>query len=71
MNKFTAKTHIDEILAKYPSLSKVFIEFKIPCLICGEAFWGTVEQLANQHNVNADKLVEKLNKQREEIDAKT
>lgn len=65
------KTHIDEILAKYPSLSKVFIEFGMPCLVCGEPFWGTVEELASQHNANADRLVDKLNEQREEINAKT
>ncbi len=71
MNEFTAKTYIEEILAKYPSLSKVFIEFKMPCLICGEPFWGTVEQLANQYHINPDKLVKKLNEQKEEIGEKT
>ena len=71
MDKITKDMHVDEIIAKYPSLSKTFIEFGLPCLVCGEPFWGTIEELSRQHNVNAEKLVEKLNQERREINAKS
>jgi hybrid cluster-associated redox disulfide protein len=67
MERINKELHIDQILAKYPSLSKTFIEFGVPCLVCGEPFWGTVEELANQHGVNIAELVERLNHDIEEI----
>jgi hypothetical protein len=67
MERINKEAHIDQILAKYPSLSKTFIEFGVPCLVCGEPFWGTVEELANQHGVNIVELVERLNHDIEEI----
>jgi hypothetical protein len=71
MERINKEAHIDQILAKYPSLSKTFIEFGVPCLVCGEPFWGTVEQLANQHGVDIRKLIDRLNKDIEEIDENT
>ena len=70
MERITAQTHIDQLLAKYPSLSKTFVDFGLPCLVCGEPFWGTIETLAQQHNVDALKLVNILNEKKREIDAK-
>jgi len=70
METITKEMHVDQILAKHPSLSKIFIEFGLPCLICGEPFWGTVEELGNQHNINVTELVKKLNQKRREIGAK-
>jgi hypothetical protein len=71
MERIDAETHIDQILSEYPSLSRLFIEFGLPCLVCGEPFWGTVEQLGNQHNINIGKLVEKLNEEKAKFDEKT
>ncbi|MGD8979469.1 MAG: DUF1858 domain-containing protein [candidate division WOR-3 bacterium] len=71
MDNITAQTHIDQLLTRYPSLSRTFIEFGLPCLVCGEAYWGTIEELARQHDVNVSKLVNVLNDNKREIDAKT
>jgi len=71
MRKITKEMHVDQILAQHPVLSKIFVEFGLPCLVCGEPFWGTVEELGNQHNVNIDELVEKLNQKKREINAKS
>ena len=71
MDEITQDTHIDRILANYPSLSKTFIEFGLPCLVCGEPFWGTVKELGNQHRVDVTKLVKQLNKKIGETNAKT
>ncbi|KPK64785.1 hypothetical protein AMJ83_00960 [candidate division WOR_3 bacterium SM23_42] len=70
MDRITKEMHIEQILTKYPSLSKTFIEFGLPCLVCGEPFWGTVDELGQQHGINTEKLVEKLNQKRQEIDDK-
>ena len=71
MSRITAQTHIDDLLAKYPSLSKTFIELGLPCLVCGEPFWGTIEELAQQHNIEVPTVVNVLNGKKREIDAKS
>ena len=71
MDSITAQTHIDQLLAKYPSLSRTFIQFGLPCLVCGEPYWGTIEELARQHDVDLGELVNVLNENKREIDAKT
>lgn len=71
MDEITANTHIDELLAAYPFLSRTFIEFGMPCMVCGEPFWGTIEELSRQHNVDTAVLVKQLNQRKVEIDAKS
>ena len=71
MEKIDSSTHVDQLLSKYPALSQTFIEFGLPCLVCGEPFWGTIAELASRHQVNTDELVKKLNEVRIEIYEKT
>jgi len=52
-------------------LSRILVEFGLPCQICGETFWGTVEELGRQHNVSVNELVDKLNEIKSQIDAKS
>ena len=61
---------VSDVLAKHPGLVKIFIDFGLPCLVCGEAFWGTIEELAQRHNVDVENLVNKLNEKKKEIDEK-
>ncbi|HEC79386.1 MAG TPA: DUF1858 domain-containing protein [candidate division WOR-3 bacterium] len=68
--KITEQTSVEEIVAKYPGMTKVFIDFGLPCLVCGEPFWGTVEELARQNNVDLKSLIKALNKKKEEFDEK-
>ena len=63
--KITAETVIEDILAEYPALSKVFINFGLPCLVCGEAFWGTVADLVRGRDVDLDKLLKTLNEKKQ------
>ncbi|UCD04969.1 MAG: DUF1858 domain-containing protein [candidate division WOR-3 bacterium] len=65
-----SSAHVDQLLSKYPALSKIFIEFGLPCLVCGEPFWGTIAELAKRHQVSIDELVKRLNEVRAEIDEK-
>ena len=46
------------------------MDFGLPCLVCGEAFWGTIEELTRQKDVNIEELVKKLNEKKREIDEK-
>lgn len=70
MDEITEKTHIDQLLAENPGLAKIFIQLELPCLVCGEPFWGTIEELARQHGVDVKELVNKLNEKQREINAK-
>ena len=71
MERITAKTHFDELLAHYPSLSRTLIELGLPCQVCGEPYWGTLEELAQKHNIKVSGLVKVLNDKRQETDAKS
>ncbi len=68
--KITEETQVEDVLAGYPALTKVFIEFGLPCLVCGEPFWGTIGELARKHNVDVNELLKKINKIKKEIDEK-
>jgi hybrid cluster-associated redox disulfide protein len=70
MEEVTAETHIDQILTENPRLTRVFVELGLPCLVCGEPFWGTVRELCDRHGVNAAELVKQLNERTKEIDEK-
>jgi hybrid cluster-associated redox disulfide protein len=70
MESITKDSTITDVLRGYPSLVGVFISSGLPCLVCGEPFWGTVEELAQKHGVDVDKLVKQLNEKKREIDEK-
>ncbi|MCK4352267.1 DUF1858 domain-containing protein [candidate division WOR-3 bacterium] len=61
-DKITKDLTIEEVLEKYPETVKVFIDLKIPCLVCGEPLWGTVEETSKKYNVPLDTLLSNLNK---------
>ena len=61
MNKITKDTTIEEILEKFPDTVNTFMDYGIPCLVCGEPLWGTVEEAAEKYNVNLEELLDKLN----------
>jgi len=53
---------IDDILYKYPQLETVFKEHGIKCFGWGGALYMTVEQAALRYRVDAEELVDDLNK---------
>lgn len=63
-------TSVEDLLMRYPSLSKTFIEIGLPCQVCGQAFWGSIEELAHQNNVDVQNVVDKLNERRRELNEK-
>ncbi|HID32548.1 MAG TPA: DUF1858 domain-containing protein [bacterium (Candidatus Stahlbacteria)] len=57
----TKETPVEELIARHPEAVKIFIRHGLPCLVCGEPFWGTVGELASKHDVDLDILLEELN----------
>ncbi len=70
MDKITAQTSVEDVLKEYPTLVHVFIEQGLPCLVCGEPFWGTIEELSRQQHIDVKALINKLNQKKCEIDEK-
>lgn len=52
---------VEEVLELSANTVKVFMEYKIPCLVCGEPLWGTIEETAQKYNVDLDSLLGGLN----------
>jgi len=38
------------------------MDLGVPCLVCGEPLWGTIEEVAEKYNVDLNELLDKLNK---------
>jgi len=53
---------IEDVIRKYPETVKVFRRFGLDCMECQIAAFEEVEHGAGVHQVNAEKLVEELNK---------
>lgn len=57
----TEDSRIEDILRDSPEKTKIFIEFGVPCLVCGEPFWGTVKELCERYQVDVNILLKRLN----------
>lgn len=61
MNKITEDMTVEDVLDKYPKTVKVFIELRVPCLVCGEPLWGTIKETSERYNVELSLLLKNLN----------
>ena len=48
MVEISGKTLIEDLIGTYPQAVGVLIELGLPCVVCGEPFWGTLADLARQ-----------------------
>lgn len=53
---------IAQVLEENPDCASVFMEFGMHCLGCAIAHGETVEQAAEVHGIDANALIEALNK---------
>lgn len=56
---------IEDLLSIYPETVGFLINKNIPCLVCGEPLWGTLEEVARDNGLNdpeIDMLVDELNR---------
>jgi len=59
----TKRTPVEEIVEANPEAAQIFLRWGLPCLTCGEPFWGSIEELAQQHHFNKlDELLFDLNR---------
>lgn len=58
--EITPKTLIEDLVREHPETIKVFTKHKMPCIICGEPLWGSLEENALRYNVNLEELLKDL-----------
>jgi len=63
MNKITDDMTVEQVLDTYPKSVKVFMDLRIPCLVCGEPLWGTIKETAERYGVDLPLLLERLNEE--------
>jgi hybrid cluster-associated redox disulfide protein len=61
VNKITREMTVEEVVEEYPNTARVFVNLRIPCLVCGEPLWTTIEETARKYNVDMDTLLAGLN----------
>ncbi len=55
---------IEDVITKYPKTVKIFMNFGIPCMVCGEPIWGTIKENAEKYGVKElDELIKALNEE--------
>ena len=60
--KITRKMTFSEVIEKHPKTIKVFLDAGMHCVGCPMAKEETIEQGAEVHGLDVEKLIEKLNK---------
>ena len=62
MARVGADITIEELVDRFPGANAFLIERGLPCLVCGEPFWGTLKELSRRHGVDdLDALLRDLN----------
>lgn len=62
MGKITKEMTIEDVVREYPQTVKIFMDFGIKAIVCGEPLWGTIEEEAERFGFKeVDKLLEALN----------
>ena len=66
METIRRSTNVEDLVREYPTSVRFMVAMGLPCMTCGEPFWGTFEDLARQsgkHEAAIDALVDELNTQ--------
>lgn len=53
---------IGDVVKKYPFSVEIMLEHGLECVGCHVATWETIEQGAQGHGIDVDKLIKDLNK---------
>jgi hypothetical protein len=54
--KVTKEISIEELVNRFPGAVGFLIRRNIPCLVCGEPLWGTLEEAARENGKSADEI---------------
>ena len=63
MEGITRESSVEDLVKANPETVRFLIVEGLPCVVCGEPFWGTLEELARQKgwdDARIDELVEKM-----------
>lgn len=52
----TQDTPVEALLEAWPGIVKFLINEGLPCLVCGEPFWGSIGELARSKDWSEDRL---------------
>lgn len=47
---------IEDLIEAYPDAVGFLVEEGLPCVVCGEPFWGTLRELAEQKGLGEQQL---------------
>ena len=53
-----AEITIEDLIESFPDAVSYLIQKGLPCVVCGEPFWGTLKELAEQNKWNEKQLAE-------------
>jgi hypothetical protein len=65
MTRAERTTNIEELISEHPGTVRLMINHNIPCLVCGEPVWSTVEESAREAGKTEeeiDMVIEELNR---------
>jgi len=51
---------IEDLIQKYPDLVGFLISHNLPCVVCGDPFWGTLEELAKSKGFTDEQITQAL-----------
>ncbi len=52
----TGEMTIEDLLKAYPDTVGFLVDRGLPCVVCGEPFWGTLADLARQKGWDEDRI---------------
>ena len=64
MTQIERTTSIEDLVRDYPGSVSFMISRSLPCLVCGEPVWGSIEEIARESGlseVEIDQLVVRMN----------
>ena len=56
MSDITPDILIEKLIQINPDAVGILIRNGLPCVVCGESFWGTLEELARQKGWGDDRI---------------
>ncbi len=66
----TGETTIEDLLKAYPDTVGFLIDRGLPCVVCGEPFWGTLADLARQKGWDEEGISRLVNEFNREMSGK-
>ncbi|HPR65238.1 MAG TPA: DUF1858 domain-containing protein [Thermoanaerobaculia bacterium] len=59
-NEIRADMLVEEVVSQFPATVPVFMDHGLPCIVCGEPVWGTIEENARRYDIDLETLVKAL-----------